>query len=117
MVNSGLISFIVETGGGFDGNGNPIPSTKVPSSFISCNLAVTTRKYELYANGQWQNSSYRVVVENINIQAIIGNQNIKTYLSAVKEIKLQDTGNNALGDFQVQSMQFLDLTNKVKFVV
>ncbi len=117
MVNTGFISFFVESGGGFDGNGNPIEATKVPTAYIACNIAVVTRKYEIFVDGQWKNASYKVIVEYTNIQKVAGVSDVKPYLFGLTQISLQDSGGNDLGTFQIQNPEFLDMVRKFKVVV
>ncbi len=117
MVNTGYISFIVQTGGGFDSDKNPIAPTDVPSDYISCNLAVVTKEYKLLVDGQYQNASYKVVIDNWVIKDLLGNINIRAYLSALTQIQLQDAENNDLGIFQIQNREFLDLVQQFKIVV
>lgn len=117
MVNTGYISFIVKTDGGFDGDRNPIAPTDVPSDYISCNLAVVTKEYKLLNSEQYQNASYKILIDNWVIKDLLGDINIRAYLSALTQIQLQDANTNNLGIFQIQNREFLDLTNRFKIVV
>ena len=53
MIKTGYISFVTESGGGYDSDGNPIASTKVYSDYIECNLKTITKKYEFIVDGQY----------------------------------------------------------------
>lgn len=117
MVNTGYISFIVQTGGGFDDDRNPIAPVDTPSNYISCNLAVVTKEYKTLISEQYQNASYKVLIDNWVIADLLGDINIRAYLSALTQIQLQDANNNDLGIFQIQNREFLDITNRFKIVV
>jgi len=109
MVNNGFIAFISETGGSFDTSGNPVASTKVVSSFFPCNLAVITREYKSYSDGQFKDSKYKIVVDNY----LIAGQD----LSNLKEVKLKGADLADLGVFQVQNKELLVLVSQTKIVV
>ncbi len=117
MVNTGYISFIVKTGGGFDTDRNPLEPTDTPSDYIPCNLAVVMKEYKLLVDQQYQNSSYKVVIDNWVIKDLLGDINIRAYLSALTQIQLQDANSNDLGIFQIQNKGFLDLVQRFKIVV
>ena len=109
MVKTGYISFIMESGGGFDENGNPIAATKINSEFYPCNLAVQTKEYKLLVEGQYQQAKFSIIIDNSLIYSLD--------LSNLTQIQLNDLRNNDLGIFQVQNKEFLDLTNRLKLVV
>jgi hypothetical protein len=109
MVNNGFISFITETGGGFDANRNPIPATKVNSIYVPCNTNVVTREYRVYSDGQFKQAQYSVYVDSYLIRTFD--------LSALKEIELQDKNGVNLGKFQVQNKETLVLSGQLKIVV
>lgn len=117
MVNTGYISFVVKTGGGFDDDRNPVEPTDTPSDYIPCNLAVITKEYKLLVDQQYQNASYKIVIDNWVIADLLGELNIRAYLSALTQIKLRDADENELGTFQIQNREFLDLTQRFKIVV
>jgi hypothetical protein len=108
MVRTGTISFITESGGGYDINGNPTASTKVNSAYYPCNLSVITRQYITLADGQVLQAKYSIVIDNFLIAGID--------LTSLKEVQLQDSKHN-LGKFQVQNIEYLDLTQRLKIVV
>lgn len=109
MVKTGCISFITESGGGYDANGNPTAPTKVNSTYFPCNIAVINRQYITLSDGQVLQAQYSIVIDNFLISAID--------LSGLKEVQLQDSKANNLGKFQVQNREFLDLTKRLKIVV
>lgn len=109
MVKTGYISFITESGGGYDSSGNPTAPTKVNSAYFPCNISVINRQYITLSDGQVLQAKYSIVIDNFLISAID--------LSSLKEVQLQDSKTNNLGKFQVQNREFLDLTKRLKIVV
>lgn len=109
MVKTGYISFIVETGGGFDPQGDPIPATKTPSDYFLCNLKPVTNKYEQYNEGQYKQAAYSAIIDKFLVSAID--------VDSITEVILQDNEHNELGTFQVQSIYHAALTNSIKIVV
>lgn len=109
MVNQAYISFITETGGGFDGHGNPISPTKTKATPIACNLEVISRQYEIIVNGQATQARYSAIVDVERMATV----DVQT----CKEIELLDTFNVSIGTFQMQNKEYLKWTNRWKFVV
>lgn len=109
MLNNGFISFVTETGGGFDANGNPTAATKTFSAFIPCNLNTVTHEYKTLVDGQYLQANYIVTVDAYRLLALT--------LTNLKEVQLADDKNNNLGSFQVQLKENLNFVNAVKIVV
>ena len=109
MVKTGYISFLIETGGGFDSNGNPIAATKTPTLFVPCNLSVVNKEYKSLVDQQYLQAAYKIIVDNKEVDSF--------NLVSLTEVRLQDLRNNDLGTFQLQDKQFLSLTNQLKIVV
>lgn len=109
MLNTGYISFITESGGGFDSNGNPLPSTDINSDYFPCSLQVVKKEYLTLVDGQYQQAAYSVIVDNFQIEAI--------RLTDFKSVQLQDPELNDLGVFQVHNKEFFPFTSKLKVIV
>jgi len=109
MVNLGSISFITETGGSFDANHNPVPSEKVNSEYVECNIKVITREYKTMVDGMYKQARYSIIVDWVKISSF--------ELTTLKEIQLKDNKGVNLGVFQVQSQQYLTTTGQLKLVV
>ena len=109
MLNTGFISFITETAGGFDAFGNPIAATKVLSTYRACNILTLTKEYRLLVDGQYKEARFSVMIDNSDISDLV--------LTDLKEVSLQDQNNVSLGTFQVQNKEPLVFVNKLKIVV
>jgi len=109
MVKTGYISFTIETGGGQDADGNTIASTKTPSEYFPCNLKVVTKQYLTVIDGQTLQASYSVYIDSDIIFGIT--------IESVREVLLQDNKVNPLGTFQIQNIEYLELSKKIKIVV
>lgn len=110
MVNTGYISFIVETGGGFDAQRNPIAATKTPSDYFPCNLKPVIDKYASYTEGQFKQAAFSIVIDNSIIPDTID-------INSITEVQLIDLSDNYLGIYQVQSRYHSALTSNIKVVV
>lgn len=109
MLNTGYISFIIETGGGWDADGNPVAASKVNSDYFPCSLKIVKRDYILLIDGQRLQAQYTIIVDNFEISTLD--------LSALTEVQLQDSENNDLNVFQVITKDFFSFTNKLKIIV
>lgn len=109
MLNTGFISFVTETAGGFDAFGNPIAATKVLSTYRPCNILTLTKEYRLLVDGEYKAARFSVIIDNSEISDLV--------LTDLKEIDLQDSENLPLGAFQVQNREPLPFMNKLKIVV
>lgn len=110
MVRLGFISFITESGGGQDTDGNTVPATKVISDPIECNLMTVKKEYRTLVHGQWLDAKYQIYVDNDKIPSTLD-------LLQVKEIRLKNPKNQDLGTFQIHNIEFLQLSQQVKIVV
>lgn len=109
MVKTGYISFISQTGGGQDADGNPVSPVKTNSSYVECNLAVITSKYEFIVDGQYKQAEYSIYVESDKIRDID--------VQSIKEIQIHDNNDNDIGVFQIGNVEYLNLSKKVKIIV
>ena len=109
MLNTGFISFITKTGGGFDANGNPLPVIDTNSDYLPCALMVNTKEFKTLVDGQWLDSKYQMLIDNYLISDLD--------LSDLTEVQLQDSQASDLGKFQVQNKEPLPFTNRLKIVV
>lgn len=109
MIKTAYISFLEETGGGQDGNGNPLTASKIPTADILCNLAVQVREYKLYIDGQWKAIRYSITVDDCLLPNID--------LDTITEVQLKDANGSNLGVYQVQNLEYLKLTRRIKINV
>ena len=109
MVNTGYISFITFSGGGFDSKGRPIVETKVSSDYYPCNLATVKREYKVLSEGQYRVASFSVYVDSDSVKEVVLNQ--------INEVELKDADGNELGSFQIINMEYLKLMKRVKIVL
>lgn len=113
MIKTGYISFITESGGGYDSDGNPIASTTINSDYIECNLKTITRKYEFVVDGQYVQAKYSLYVDKDKINALDPAIDLQT----VNQIQIKDNNSNDLGKHQVHNLEYLNLTKRVKIEV
>ena len=107
MIKTGYISFITETLGGLDANGNPVAPTSVISAFVDCNLVTVKKEYGFVIDGDYVKSSYSVFVESKDV----------VDLSVISKIGLKDNNGNVLGIFRIQNVEYLNISKKVKINV
>jgi hypothetical protein len=110
MLNTGFISFITETGGGFDSNNNPIAPVSVLSDYIQCNLSVAKSNYQIVVNGEALLASYIMYIEHNDLPDDFD-------LSLVHDIQLQDADGTALGKYRVQYKGNCNFVKRLKIVV
>jgi len=113
MVKTGYISFITETGGGQDTDGNSIASVTTNSDYIECNLKTITRKYEFVIDGQYIQAKYSLIVDQDKINTL----DPVIDLQAVNQIQIKDNNSNDLGNHQVHNLEYLNLTKRIKIEV
>lgn len=113
MIKTGYISFITESGGGYDADGNPIASTKVNSAYIECNLKTITRKYEFVVDGQYVQAKYSMYFDQDKINSL----NPAITLSTINNVQIKDNNLNDLGVHQVHNLEYLNLTKRIKVEV
>lgn len=113
MIKTGYISFITESGGGYDSNRNPVATTPVNSDFIECNKKVVTHKYEFIVDGQYIQAKYSLIIDQDKISALVPTID----LEAVNQVQIKDNNSNDLGIHQVQNLEYMNLTKRVKIEV
>jgi hypothetical protein len=113
MIKTGYISFITETGGGQDVDGNTEASVKTSSVFIECNLMVIKKEYKTFIDGQYRQASYSMYIDNSKFESLDPSIDINT----VNLIELKDNNQNSLGTFQVHNKDYLNLSRRIKIVV
>lgn len=148
MIKTGYISFITQTGGGYDSDGNPIVPVTTISAYIECNLKTVKKEYKTFIDGQYKQAAYSVYIDSASIGDLnvtrsyfistdvpgvdvpegyvpTANDNIfvdgttvvTIDINAVKQANLKDNNANDLGTFQIQSIEYLNLTKRVKIVM
>jgi len=113
MVKTGYISFITETGGGQDADGNTIASTPVNSDYIECNLKTITKKYEFVVDGQYVQAKFSMIIDQDKVSVL----NPVIDLQSVNSVQIKDNNSNDLGKHQVHNLEYLNLTKRVKIEV
>ena len=113
MIKTGYISFITETGGGQDADGNTIATAKVSSAFLECNLKVITKRYETFIDGQYKQASYSMYVDISKFKTL----DPAISLTDVSVVDLRDNNSNSLGSFQIHNVEYLNLSKRIKIVV
>lgn len=110
MVKTGYISFITQIDGGFDSDGNINPSVTLESEFYACNLMVITKEYKVLVEQTWQQASFSCYIQT----AIVPDVSI---IKNCRQIRLKDNNSNYLGTYQVQNVEYLNLSKRIKLVV
>jgi hypothetical protein len=109
MVSNGYIQFVQEQGGGFDGNGNPIATTKSRTTPIPCNVNVLKKEYITVNEGQVRQARYSITI------------NLSTYekleLTDFSEVTIEGAGGLDYGTHQVQDTQILKYVDRLKIVL
>lgn len=113
MIKTGYISFLTESGGGQDADGNPVAATKVNSDYIFCNLNTLTKEYRLLVDGQYLAASFSCYIDSDKISSLIPVIDLQT----ITEVQIQDNNENDLGIYQVMNVEYLNLTKRVKIIV
>ena len=108
MVKTGYISFLVETGGGQDDDGNIIPTEKTPTDFYPCNLKTVKKEYLTNVDGQIKQAQFSIYL-NSDLTDID--------LEPIKEVSLQDNLSKDLGNYQIQNIEYLLLSKRIKIIV
>lgn len=109
MVKTGYISFITESGGGFDANGNVLSPTKSFSDYFECNLKTVTKELQFIVDGQYIQAKYSIYID----ADLLGDIDLET----VNSISLRDNNSNDLGEFQIHNKEYLNLTKRIKIIV
>jgi hypothetical protein len=109
MLNNGFIVFITETGGTIGNDGTITPPTNASSASIVCNIRTITRQYLTVVEGQTLQAKISVMVDENVIKDVT--------LNTVKKVSLVDSIGNNIGEFQIQKIERLKLSKKIKVVV
>ncbi|MBK8807768.1 MAG: hypothetical protein IPO21_14435 [Bacteroidales bacterium] len=109
MLNNGFIVFITETGGSIGNDGTITPPTNSSSASFACNIRTITRQYLTVVEGQTLQAKISVMIDENVIKNVT--------LNTVKKVSIVDSIGNNLGVFQIQKIEHLKLTNKIKIVV
>lgn len=110
---TGYISFITETGGGKDADGNSVPSTPVLSAYLPCNIHVVTREYFMSVDGQQQQAKYSVYLEQSKFDEL----EPVLSLESIFKVNVQDSNNNDLGTHQIGSREYLKYGKRIKILL
>lgn len=103
-MKNGTLKYAAITGGGFDGNNDPLPVTTSWSDPVDCLIITNTRNDKgTYQDGKFTVCKYTIHLDKQPFEA--------------KRVKLTNDRGIDLGEFQVQDIQFLDLVRKVKIIV
>jgi hypothetical protein len=118
MVDTGYIAFIKDLSGGQDTDGNPITSVKVSTVFVACNLSIITKEYRTLVQGQYLQGNYSVYLD-LDVARFMRfpNEVPPINFASITEVQLKDSQRNVLGSFQVQNLEVLNLSKRVKIVV
>ena len=110
MLNNSTISFIVNTGGGFDSNGNPTAPTKTATAFVKGNLATLLKHYVVAAEGEEVRAKYSFIVDSSTY-----NELALTKLPTTAEIK--DEEGISYGVHKIHQRFYMPFTKKYKFII
>lgn len=109
MLNTGYIAFISQSGGGFDANGNPIPTVDILSDYFVCSLKRITKELVTLVDGQYEKASYSIIIDNFEISSITD--------FTFKKVSIKDSDSTDLGTFQLHDKHFFSFTSKLKLIV
>ena len=103
MQYNGTIQYKVLSGGGLDGNGEPIISTVSWSEPIRCLYKTVKHSNTIYQQGKFTDKSYEILIESRDFQA--------------DTVKLANDRTQFLGEFEVQDIEFVNRSGRVKITV
>jgi len=109
MVKTGYIAFVVESASTQDVDGNPIAASKTYSQYFPCNLNTVTKEYRTFVDGQAKQAAYSIYVDSPLV--------VEINIQSITEVSLKDNMGNVLGLFQIQNVEYLLLSKRVKIVV
>lgn len=113
MIKTGYISFITESGGGQDTKGNSLPSVKVNSDYIECNLNTVNKQYKFVVDGQYIQAKYSIYIDQDKINALVPTIDLET----INQVQIQDNNTNDLGSHQIQVLEYLNLSKRIKIIL
>lgn len=103
MIINGTIQFGLITGGGLDGNGDPLPVTTNWSDSYGCNIKENFNNLKgSYQDGDFRMSSYQILVDEIPEGKI---ERVRLVMGA------------ELGEFRVQGIRPMESVGRVRIVV
>lgn len=103
MQYNGTIQYKVLAGGGLDDNGEPIISTVSWSEPIRCLYNTVKHSNTIYQQGKFTEASYEILIESMDFHA--------------DAVKLTDDRLLSLGEFEVQNIEFVNRSGRVKITV
>lgn len=86
-----------------DANGDPIKSTETLGEEIECNIKLNSNRKYNYENGSMKLSTYEILIDT--------NEFTDT------RIRLKNNRNQELGDYEVLSVEYLDIAQCTKITV
>jgi hypothetical protein len=111
MINNAHIKVVLDINRQPDASGNPVAPIRTETEWLACNMDIITREYKITVSGMSQQVKYVV---------ILSKPMLRKYSFAINDIKniaLKDSNGNELGAFIVQNMEYLRLSNTIKFMV
>lgn len=104
MQYNGTIQYkITSGGGGRDPKGNPIPVNSTWCEPIDCLIKTIKHNHNLYREGKFKTSSYEVSLETQGFDADM--------------VKLTNDGGKILGEFEVQNVEDVGGSGRIKITV
>lgn len=107
MINNGFISFEIETGGGFDENGNPIAPSISSTDNVSCNIKKIAKEYKTLVSETYLQGRYSVTVDKSLITIDYFN---------VKRANLYDLNNNLIGNYLIHDFEPYGLITSYRII-
>lgn len=102
---NGTIQVITRTADAINpSTGDPVPATELAGPEIQCHIkAINQSNKGIYEGGTFSQSTYEILIEARDIE---GNR-----------LRIKNNKGNDLGDFTIQSIEHLDITNRTKITV
>lgn len=104
MLDNSHISFITQTSGGFDANGNPVEPTQTIGEKIPCNKKTAKNNLTVIQEGQIRDVAYIITIDEKHLNDIT--KSIQLYKNDVEFLQLQ-----------VISYEHLKYVNRIKIFV
>lgn len=86
-----------------DDNGDPIKAEEILGEETACNIKLKTDRKFNYENGATKISTYEILIEAEEFNDT--------------RVRLKNNRNQELGDFEVLSIEYLDIAQRVKITV
>lgn len=103
MQYNGTIQYKILSGGGLDENSEPIESGSSWSDPICCLYKAVKHTHGIYQQGKFTDSSYEILIESKEFEA--------------DTVKLTSDRDKMLGEFEVQNIEFVERSGRVKITV